>query len=160
MSINIKPVFEESIDMLTEMRMLFINEFEPGFGMSENAAAEKANRVYLDEHFKNKSYIGYLGSLDGEIVCAAGMLLYKLPPILSRTDRLQGHLLSVYTKPQFRSRGFGSEMMRFIIEDARQRGIFRIYLNATPAGETLYRKFGFHEEKDLSLTRLTELPLP
>ena len=158
MNISMTPAFEDSIDVLTEMRMRFMHEFEPGHEAEDNTFAEKATRAYLTEQFALKNYIGYIGSLDGEVICAAGLLLYRLPPVLSRTERLQGHLLSVYTKPEYRSRGLGSSMMQFIIDDARSRGIFRIYLNATPAGEPLYRKFGFCEEHEAALTKVIDLP--
>ena len=43
--------------------------------------------------------------------------------------------------------------MDFIVEDAKQRGIDRLALNATKQGEPLYRQAGFHEQDQVDLIK-------
>jgi ribosomal protein S18 acetylase RimI-like enzyme len=82
------------------------------------------------------------------------MLLYTLPPLPGRPDRLVGHILNFYTYPEFRRQGHGAALIAHIKADAPLRGIARLFLNAAPMGERLYRRAGFVEqgEKALILT--------
>jgi GNAT superfamily N-acetyltransferase len=84
------------------------------------------------------------------------MLLYTLPPLPGSLDRRIGHVLNFFTYPPFRRRGFGQRLLEFIKADATGRKIVRLFLNAAPMGEPLYRKAGFVEQHEKAL--VLELP--
>jgi ribosomal protein S18 acetylase RimI-like enzyme len=153
MIFTIKTASEKDIDLLVEMRINFNEDIHPCSNKDEKLKTASDIRKYFLEHYKNKSYIGYLGFADGKAVASAGILIYTLPPLFGKPDRIQGHLFSVYTAPGYRKMGYADQMMKYIIQDAKERKIFRLFLNATKMGEGLYRKNGFHEQDEVALIR-------
>lgn len=59
----------------------------------------------------------------------------------------------VLTDPEFRGRGFASQLMRHALEYLDNRGMEWIKLDATDMGKDLYRKFGFAEERPIERWR-------
>ena len=47
------------------------------------------------------------------------------------------------TKQEFQGRGYGSELLRHVIQYARQQGTTRIWCNARTSAIVFYSKFGF-----------------
>jgi GNAT superfamily N-acetyltransferase len=149
--LQISVAREEDLEELVRLRIDFVLDTHPEATPSQREEAEAATRAYITEGMCRGNYVGYIGRLDGRLACAAALLIYKLPPMTNRIDRTQGHVLNVFTYPEFRRRGYANEMMGFLAEDARRRGIFRLYLNATRMGEPLYRAIGFHEQEEKAL---------
>lgn len=112
---------------------------------------EESVRHYIVDGIRTGSYIGYVGFVREEPACSAGLLLYRLPPLHAGVERLQGHVLNFFTLSHFRNRGVGMELMKFMIRDARSRGIYRLFLNATKMAESLYRKSGFYDPEEVPL---------
>jgi ribosomal protein S18 acetylase RimI-like enzyme len=79
-------------------------------------------------------------------LCAAGLL--DVREILG-SPRFPmgntGHIYSVAVDPQWRRRGIGESVLRFLIDEARTAGLERVELHATPEAEPMYRRLGFHD---------------
>ena len=52
-------------------------------------------------------------------------------------------LANVITLPEHRGKGFGSLLVRDVIEWARSIDVDRVDLSATPDGQRIYEKVGF-----------------
>lgn len=60
----------------------------------------------------------------------------------------RGEMRRLYVRPRYRSMGAGRDLVRQLIEDARQLGYAQMLLNTLPsmiAARALYRNFGFVE---------------
>jgi ribosomal protein S18 acetylase RimI-like enzyme len=83
---------------------------------------------------------------DGTGLCATGLLHIQetlgSPPF---PKGLRGHISSVAVDLEWRKRGLGESILRYLLSEARTRGLERVDLNATPEGERIYRRLGFHE---------------
>ena len=53
--------------------------------------------------------------------------------------------MNVYTVPGFRRRGIARMLVTALMDEARQRGVTEISLDATEAGRPLYRALGFQD---------------
>ena len=64
---------------------------------------------------------------------------------LSRGAADEEELLLIAVAPSYRSRGIGAALMQRFIEQARERGVTRLFLEMRDGNtaEALYRKFGF-----------------
>jgi GNAT superfamily N-acetyltransferase len=82
------------------------------------------------------------------IACTGALLVYTLPPLHGQEGRKIGHVLNFYTRKGFRRKGYGRELMAFMIAYAKEHGFNRLFLNATEDGAPLYRKAGYQEVKD------------
>ena len=58
------------------------------------------------------------------------------------------YLMNIYTREQYRGRGVGAATVRYLIGQARQRRITKIYLESSEDGLALYRSLGFVPMKD------------
>ena len=81
---------------------------------------------------------------DACIGCATLCFLTVLPTADHPTG-LRAHLMNVYTVPGFRRRGIARMLVTALMDEARQRGVTEISLDATEAGRPLYRALGFQD---------------
>lgn len=51
--------------------------------------------------------------------------------------------MNVYTRNSYHRQGIALRMMQLLIEDAKQKGVTEISLDATELGYSLYEKCGF-----------------
>jgi ribosomal protein S18 acetylase RimI-like enzyme len=77
----------------------------------------------------------FLGFEDGRAVSTGSLFL----------DGDTGHIFDVSTPSTHRGRGFGTAMMRAVLEEARALGARRAGLQASQDGLGVYRRLGFHE---------------
>ena len=81
--------------------------------------------------------------VDGEVVATAiGTLELGVPNPHSPRGRTV-RLANVVTLPQHRRRGYGSLLVRHVVEWARSIDADRVDLSATPDGERIYEQAGF-----------------
>ena len=59
------------------------------------------------------------------------------------------YLMNIFTRPQFRRQGVGEAFVKWLTEQAVQRGESKIYLETSTAGRLLYRKLGFVPMRDM-----------
>ena len=56
-----------------------------------------------------------------------------------------GTVLNVYTKPEYRKKGYAKKIMNMMLEDAKAENVSIIELKATEDGYSLYRSVGFED---------------
>ena len=79
---------------------------------------------------------GITAEEDGKVVAYVGVI--SAPP--------EGEITNVATHPDFRRRGIGAELLEFLKEEAKTRGIDSLYLEvrrSNSAARNLYEKSGF-----------------
>ena len=79
---------------------------------------------------------GITAEEDGRVVAYVGVI--SAPP--------EGEITNVATHPDFRRRGIGAELLEFLKEEAKERGIDSLYLEvrrSNNAARSLYEKSGF-----------------
>jgi len=54
----------------------------------------------------------------------------------------------MYTKTEYRRKGIAMKTLDLLVQEAKQRGIKKISLEATKIGRPLYEKYGFIPIKD------------
>ena len=53
--------------------------------------------------------------------------------------------MNIYARPQFRRHGVGDAVVRWLIGQAEQRGISKIYLETSEDGRPLYQEIWFRD---------------
>lgn len=84
-----------------------------------------------------------------DIIGCGGICLYQEMP---SPDNFSGHcayLMNIYTCPEFRGRGVGEMIVRWLVGQAVQRNITKIYLETSKPGRKLYEKTGFLDMPDM-----------
>jgi len=75
---------------------------------------------------------------------SVALLVFPRLPTPDLPGQQEGYLLSVYTVPAWRHRGVASTLVAAAVATARELGLARIRLHATPEGQTVYTGVGFH----------------
>ena len=55
----------------------------------------------------------------------------------------KAYIMNMYTRPEYRRKGIAYRMLDLLVEDAKEKGIGFITLEATAAGRPLYERYGF-----------------
>ena len=56
-----------------------------------------------------------------------------------------GTVLNVYTKPEYRNKGYAKKLMTMMLEDATAQDVSVIELKSTEDGYLLYKSVGFED---------------
>ena len=56
-----------------------------------------------------------------------------------------GTVLNVYTKPDYRKKGYAKKLMTMMLEDTKAEGVSIVELKATEDGYSLYKSVGFED---------------
>ncbi len=103
----------------------------------------------LEHQLADETIVGaVMDRVDEPGLCASGLLNVQQGLGSPRfPNGVLGRVGSVAVDPQWRRQGIGESVLRFLIDVARQRGVERIELHATPDGEQIYRRLGFRDRQ-------------
>ena len=100
-----------------------------------------------EDFFKNCNHTTAL-AFDGEKAVGCATLCYiTVMPTANRLSGKRAHLMNVFVKPEYRRQGIASRLVQMLIENAKERGVTLISLDATENGRPLYKSLGFKDNK-------------
>lgn len=97
---------------------------------------------YYTKHL-NKDLMVYVARDGEDIVSCAFLLIVEKPMSPSFITGKTGTVLNVYTKPDYRKKGYAKKLITTMLEDAKAEGLSIIELKATEDGYSLYKSVGF-----------------
>ena len=136
-----------NLDDISELVRLRIAYMIDDFG-SISDHEKKCMEEQLPGYFERKlgkELIAFVARSQGRLVAAAYLLIIEKPANPFLLNGYDSEVLSVYTEPEYRSRGICSKLMSNMIEYARANDICRIDLVATKDGYPVYKKLGFED---------------
>jgi len=165
---NIKPIGLEDIWLFVKYRMAYLTELNISATVksesigSGNATpksqidfTQKELYNYFKEAIEQERIFAFMAELEGEVVSFGAMVVKKIPGDFDQAVYLEGDILNMYTVPNQRKKGFSALILKRLIDEAKNRGISKIALHTTKAGEKLYKNQGFQEP----IYPVLELPL-
>ena len=142
MEITIRQAGINDLETLMSWRMEVLREV---FGIpaeQDMTKLEQANRSYYQTMLKTDGHIACFACQE-EIIGCGGICIYQEMPSPDNPTGLCAYLMNIYTRPSFRGQGAGERIVRWLMEQAMQRGITKIYLETSACGRELYQKIGF-----------------
>lgn len=128
---------------ITELLRLWAQLFDEGAGAPQDQWRSHALEWFARSVDNAASARFPVIELDGELVSTAiGTLEFGVPNpqcVKGRTVRLA----NVITLPEHRGHGYGTRLVRDVIDWARSIAADRVDLSATPDGQCLYEELGF-----------------
>ena len=128
---ELKPLYEEYARMLLEK--------DPAFAVSLDQQNYEEEITRLEEKYASPRGRMYLLYADEALAGCVGM---------KESDADHAELKRLYVRPQFRGHNLGEQMIRRIMEDAKEAGYHFLRLDTLPVLTTalaLYRRMGFYE---------------
>jgi GNAT superfamily N-acetyltransferase len=156
MPITVRRATEDDAGELTRLRA----EMLTAMGTDASSLAGEAWRAGTEAHFRERladverfaAFVAEAGG-PGLVACAVGWLDRRLPSPINPSGDV-GCVANMSTDPEWRGQGCGRATLTALLDWMRTRGVPRVDLLATDAGEPLYRSLGF------TPPHLTALTLP
>jgi GNAT superfamily N-acetyltransferase len=103
---------------------------------------------YFTNAMRNNTYICWFAKVGDEIGGIGGLVIREQPGNFQNPSGKVGYLISMYTAPGHRRKGICGNIVRRLVDTAKEMGIHTFELHATKEGEPVYIKQGFklHEE--------------
>ena len=136
---------EEDIEILTELRVKFLQEVEKPDLDESSALLNSSIFNHFAEKMHKNEFISWIAIEGEEIIATSGVSFLEVPPSFGNITGKEAYIMNMYTRPMFRKKGMGSQLLDLIIEEIRERGIKKIRLHTTEIGKPIYLKRGFKD---------------
>ena len=139
----------EDAALLSEVRKLqLIDE-----GIAPDCDIDAELDTFFRKWLVSKDFLQLIAEENGKLLSTAAIVYYDLPPSFTNKIGVRGYVTNVYTAPEHRRKGLSKMLLEKILEDAKSRGIKKIWLGASKLGRPLYEKLGFiQQESYMELT--------
>ena len=139
MNITYRKLEEKDLDTFINMRITQLREE----GATEDIDLVPHLKDYYKRHMADGTFVSWL-ALDGEnIIGTSGMSFVEKPPYFGCPNGRIGLLSSMFTNLDYRRCGIGKELLRRVVEEARNYGCGAVHITASDMGVKLYTAFGF-----------------
>ncbi len=142
---NFRFVRSDDAELLAQLRINMRRERETAPPPENEEAFLMANVEFFRKAVADGSYVGIIAEENGIPAGTGGFCLHIHPPSYSVPNGKTACLLNMYTVPEFRGRGVAGHILGALVDEARQLGCCKIFLNASHMGKPLYQKFGFSD---------------
>lgn len=136
----------KDIQELVRLRMLYVIDDLGSITDEERMGMEKQLPGYFEREL-GKKLIAFVARAENRIVAAAYLLIIEKPANPFFLNGLDSEVLSVYTEEGYRGKGICTNLMKNMIDYAREHKISRIDLKATDEGYPVYKKLGFADKE-------------
>ena len=130
----------QEVELLVSTRMEAMAAMH---GVEMTAALEAQIRDYYARALTDGSHVAYL-VYDGDTFAGCGGITFyqDMPTRANPTGRV-ANIMNIYTVPAYRRRGIALRMVALLVQEARERDVKVVTLDATDAGRPVYEKYGF-----------------
>lgn len=135
----------DDVNLLTELRLEYLKEDHGKLSESDIEIIRRDLPNYFKKNL-NQNIFCYLIREKEEIAACAFLLLVEKPMSPAFITGRTGTVLNVYTKPQYRHKGYARGIMNKILSDAVEKNLSVVELKSTENGYRLYQSVGFVDE--------------
>lgn len=115
-------------------------------------ALDRRYRRWMRTRMRSRRFVAFLVEDRGRRIAASGAVwLMPLPPRPLGVGLLAPYLMSMYTEPEDRGKGYATLVVRAAIRWAESRGYRALYLHASPDGRHIYERAGFQPTPEMRL---------
>ena len=148
--IEYRQLTDNELDTFIKMRLVQLREE----GAKEDIDLYPALKDYYTRHMADDTFVAWL-ALDGDkVIGTSGMSLVEKPPYFSCPSGKIGLLSSMFTDKEYRRKGIASELLKRVVDEARNYGCGIVQITASDMGVKLYTAFGFTHNKNFMQYKL------
>jgi GNAT superfamily N-acetyltransferase len=115
-------------------------------------AADRAYRRWARTQMTRGRYAAFIvEGPGGEPVASGCVWIMDSHPRPAWPGTKQAYLLSMYTDPAHRGKGYGTRIVREALRYSRGLGIHRMTLHAAPQGARIYAREGFTRTREMRI---------
>lgn len=134
---------------LAAMRWEFRVEETPPPADARRGAFVRACTLILREGLEAGHWHYWVALVDGQIVSQIFVRRVDKIPSPGRLRDEMGYVTNVYTRPDFRNRGIGSELLERVVAWARQQDLEMLFVWPSEQSVPFYRRAGFQQGSEM-----------
>lgn len=141
---------KDDIELLMQSRLEMlkvVNDLPADYEYSDEIVTE--SRRYFEKG--NQTTIL---AIDQEVIGCATLCYIEMMPTFSHPTGMRAHLMNVYTNSRYRRQGIAYQMVQMLIDEAKEKGVTEISLDATESGRPLYKRCGFVDSDECMVLNL------
>ena len=150
MNILYRKLTENDLETFISMRINQLREE----GATDEMDLSPALMDYYQRHLAKGTFVSWLAMDGDKIIGTSGMSFVEKPPYFGCPTGRIGLLSSMYTNPDYRRQGIARELLRRVVEEARDYGCGTVQITASDMGVLLYSDFGFVKNKNFMQYKL------
>ena len=139
MEIEYRKLTEYELDTFIKMRINQLREE----GTKEDVDLYPALNDYYKRHMADGTFVAWLALDVDKIIGTSGMSFVEKPPYFGCPSGKIGLLSSMFTDKEYRRKGIASELLKRVVDEARNYGCGTVQITASDMGVKLYTAFGF-----------------
>ena len=143
-----KKATKADIKMLTETRIIVLRSANKLSEDVDMTKVEAESYKYYEKALSEDTHTAYLVFDKDKFIGAGGISYYTVMPTYHNPSGNKAYIMNMYMAEEYRRQGIAIKVLDLLVQDARERGIDFITLEATDIGKPLYKKYGFKEMKD------------
>lgn len=147
MEITIKMATAADLEELMRWREMVLREVFSIPTGEDMTGLLAANRAYYQTALETEDHIACFACAEETPVGCGGICLYQEMPSPDNPTGQCGYLMNIFTLPAMRQHGVGRAIVQWLVQEAKRRGVGKIYLESTEQAYPLYQELGFHEMK-------------
>lgn len=139
MEIEYRKLTGNELDTFIKMRINQLREE----GAKEDVDLYPALNDYYKRHMADGTFVAWLALDVDKIIGTSGMSFVEKPPYFGCPSGKIGLLSSMFTDKEYRRKGIASELLKRVVDEARNYGCGTVQITASDMGVKLYTAFGF-----------------
>lgn len=146
MNVNVRKLEKEDIEKIIPLRIaLQIYDNEGNLGIEQKELEDKT-RYFLETNI-NKDLYMFGTFVDNELVSICGFIIFKYFPQANDLGCKVAYITSVFTKEEYRKRGYQRKAFEECLNFAKGLGIIRFKLSTkNPKAMKMYASMGFIDD--------------
>ncbi|BBB90933.1 MAG TPA: GNAT family N-acetyltransferase [Methylomusa anaerophila] len=98
---------------------------------------------YFLTNLSNNTFISWVAIENNNIIATSGICFYQLPPSYTNPSGRIAYVTNMFTVKNYRRQGIASQLLKKVIEEAKNLNYNSVRLHASSDGKNLYTKIGF-----------------
>ena len=134
---------EKDIDLLVQLRIDYLLDQNSMKSLNDIEALKDSLQAYFKSSFAKNEFMAIIAEDENTVYSTAFLSIADRPPRTSNEPSRIGTVYNVYTYPQFRKQGIAANVMKALLDEAKNLDICAVDLCASNEGKPLYEKLGF-----------------
>ena len=134
---------DDDVAELAAMRWDFRLEEAPGMPRHDRATFLRACQAFLGQGLADQRWTYWIATTDAQIVSHIYIQRIAKVPKPNRLDDAFGYVTNVYTRPTYRNRGVGTQLMAHVLRWAKEQDLESLIVWPSAASVQFYVRAGF-----------------
>lgn len=152
--LNVRLETINDINLLIKLRFDYFNAENLELTYDEKSLIYSQLQQFYPAHLNRDFYAAIVDDDSETMVSAAFLSISERPADLSFPTGKVGLILNVLTYPQYRRKGYATEALKVLINEAKKQYLSYLELSASGNGKLLYEKLGSQEFEASPFTKM------